>query len=782
MNTMANPRATVADHAAVRAAVALVAVVAPVFVVQTAAMAQDAYSCDGTVIDESGELDVDRIQDAILAEAPDGVTFVVRGFDTVPDGDLEAAVNDVVLACYSNAVGGIDPGSIMLSVSVGDRLSDLWVGDQWLIAVGNVEEIRRDVMGSRFSEGDFTSGFIDAIGELSSRIEAAQTDADGASDSAVDTDDGNSGAVGSQDPTEERSDDSGSSSTPSPLAVAGGVALLGAGAGGAYAVNRRRKLGQAREALQAAMAGPQVRVGALRQRHDEVVAQADVWEKTTAGRALARLKELIAANASSRQDTERTAALLMSALPNGVGAARPAEIDAARQRLVELAKALDVHDESIDRLLAYGAHLDHLRVAVPAKRELLAEEVEVALEFADQRGSEGWAVEGQDRELRQVKATVESLDFSGLEHDWLELSDVVEGAEATLFAASHYLQALPSRVESLKKWDSELTAARELEGARAEDLRRRFASLATVHAGDSWQWAADYPERAVAELRHAAGFQESVISSLLPQQLFDDAGQQLETAGLHVIAADHFLDQMEDLMVDLEQAREEAPGIVSQSREILSDLARFISRHDPDLDDDYNTKPAEFARTIEGLELELRQVKPNYLRVAGTGYQINRQMDELLTSAQSEQAEMAALRREAEREVARAERALARARRALGWELFPSGDGNDLESLEEQLKQLPEHPVERIDLAGQIADAALHIQERIIARRRRNSTWVVVGGGGGFGGGPTSTGGFSGGGRSLGGGGFSGGGRSFGGGGFSGGGHSFGGGRSTGSF
>lgn len=171
--------------------------------------------------------------------------------------------------------------------------------------------------------------------------------------------------------------------------------------------------------------------------------------------------------------------------------------------------------------------------------------------------------------------------------------------------------------------------------------------------------------------------------------------------------------------------------------------------------------------------------------MAETGYQINRQMDELLASAKDDQAEMAALRREAVREIARAERALARARRSLGWELIQSRDGDTLDTLEEKLRALPDHPAEQVDLAGQVADAALRVQERIIARRRRNSTWVIVGGGGGgFGGsgGGTSSGGFAGGGGSFGGGGFAGGGRSFGGGGFSGGGHSFGGGRSTGSF
>ncbi|MDH3296460.1 MAG: hypothetical protein OER95_19225, partial [Acidimicrobiia bacterium] len=407
------------------------------------AAAQDVYSCDATVVDESGQVDVDRVQDVILAEAPEGVRFVVRGFDTVPDGDLLAAVNEIVRDCYSDGIEGIDPATIMLSVSVGDRLSDLWVGDRWLTAVGDVEEVRRDVMGSRFGDADFTGGFVDAIAEISRRVDTAgavpDTADDGAEDSATD-EETTASAEEARDTAApgETGDESSPSSGPSPLAVAGGVALLGAGAGGAFAFNRRRKIGQAREALQSAMSGPQIRVGALRQRNDEVAAQVDVWDKVTAGRTRSSLKELQLENTARRQGTERSAALLSSALPNGVGEAQQQEIETAKQRLVELAKALDQHDESIDRLSAFGAHLDHLRVAVPAKRDLLSEEVTTALAFADQRASEGWAVDVQVQELNGVRDTVDSLHLSGLEHDWLELSDTVERAEATLFAAGHH--------------------------------------------------------------------------------------------------------------------------------------------------------------------------------------------------------------------------------------------------------------------------------------------------------------------------------------------------------
>ena len=630
---------------AVAAVVWVAAVGALLFRSSVPAAAQDPLACDLLVVDTSGTVDVDRVQQVILAEAPDEVRFVVRGFESVPDGDLEAAVNEVVAECFGDESSGLEPSTVVLSVSVTDRVSDLWVGDRWLADVGVVEDIRGDVMGSRFGEGDFTGGFVDGITEISDRIElAAAADAGDDPDEAGQAGETGSGN-GSQDPSAGGADDGGDGT--SPLTVLGGLAALGLGGGAVYAVGRRRKLVEARQSLDTAMAGPLSRVGMLRERDDKLTAQAEVWEKLTAGRTAHNLADLRRDSNGRRQATEVAAALMSQALPNGVEQAQLAEIDVGKQRLVELSQALDIQDEALDRLLAFGAHLDHLRVAVPSKQRLLLTEVETALRFADQRASEGWAVDSQVRNLTKVREAVEALDFSDLEQDWLTLSDRVEDAEAVMFAAQHYLQALPTRVESLKTWNAELTSAGELEVARAEDVRRRFVSLASLHAGDSWQWAADFPERAIEDVRRATVLQQSAIGEMLASQQFDQAGRELEQAGLHIITADHLLDQIEDLMVDLEKAREEAAGIVAQAREILAELGDFIGRHDDDLDDAYNVKPAQFARAVDGLDLELGQVKPNYLRVAETGYQLNRQMDELLAAAQDEQAQMQALRREA---------------------------------------------------------------------------------------------------------------------------------------
>lgn len=734
----------------------------------------DPLACELDVVDTSGSLNIADIQDVIDSTVPSEARIVVRSYEAVEDGDLVAAIDELIGTCYSGSNGTTDPDTIILGLSIDDRQSDVVVGDRWLSAVGDVNAIREDVMGHRFAEGEYTSGMTDAVTIIGSRI-SSELGQDALQSSEAGSADDESGAVdaGSE----------GDGGGLSPLAAVGGLVVVGGGAGALALGSRRRRLAGARRELEGSLVGPTGRLGSVRERHDRVLMQADVWDKVVAGSTQEKLTSLRGEADEAANSTDAVAAVISQILPNGPGGADLHAAESAKTQVVNLSRALDFQDETLDHLVAFGGHLDHLRVAVPAKKELLESELESASDLANQRSDQGWAVSGQVQKLEMIGADLEGLSFDGLDLDWLELSDRVEATEADLFAAGHYLQALPSRVESLKKWSEELESAAALERARSDDVRRRFGNVAALHARDSWEWAAEHPELALRELQQGEQIREAAVDETLTAQQFDEAGRQLEKAGLHVIAADDYLDQVEDLMVDLDKAQIEAPLLIDQGREILVDLANFVNRHRDDLDDSTKRAPEELQQVLKGMEAELRQVKPNFLRVAETAYRTNRQMDELMASAEDQHAQMQALRREAQREVARAERALARARRALGWELVQSSSGASLDRLEESLANLPETPAAQIDHAARIADTALAIQERIIARRRRSGTWIVIGGGhGGWGGGSSGGfgGGFGGGGGGLGGG-FGGGGGSFGGG-FGGGGHTFGGGRSSGGF
>lgn len=741
-----------------------------VFVGAQPVLAQDPSSCSTKVVDTSGELDIFEVEAALVRVDPQAI-IVVRGFGSIANGNLQGEIDEIVSECFSNGVDSIADDVIVLSFSVLDRQSDVWIGADWGQALPDPDYVRQEVMGGPIDEGDFTGGVVAAIETIEVGVAEVVAGADAEADDDETSATGTSTESGDGFPL---------------LPAAGLLAVAAAGSGGVVVARRRSKLQAARGEVERAMAGPVIRTGVVRERAVRAEDSVDMWGKVVNGRTAARLDELRAEAEQGARGTERASSLLNQSMPNGVSSAGHDQLARARERLNELSRALDVHDEVLDRVFSFGAHIDHLRIAVPAKKELLIDEVNPALALVESRRADGWTVGTASRDLLDVKAKMLRLSFKDLEQDWLTISEEVEAAEANLFAAEHSLQTLPEKEESLQRWSDELANAFEVESSRVEYLKRKFQSLAAVHASDSWQWALDYPERSAAELARSDELRIDAITSDLAEQRFDETGQKLEASGLHLIAADDLLDQVDDLFVDLEQAEAEAPGILAQGRQILGELTAFIASNDGDLDDTYNAKPGQLSRTLESLEVELRQLKPNHLRVAEVGDRINRQMDELLAKAIDEQAATEALRREGHREIARAERAVSRARRALGWELISSNDGEDLDQLEASLGDLPTDLAERAEQAGRIADAALRIQERIIARRRRSSTWVVVGSGqngwgsgtgGGFGGGfgGTGSGGFGGGGGSRG---FGGGFGDFGGGG----GRSFGGGRSSGGF
>ncbi|MEM7272026.1 MAG: hypothetical protein AAF547_03000 [Actinomycetota bacterium] len=744
--------------------------------------AQDPLDCSRAVVDTSGVVDVAQVV-AAISEVDPRATVIVRAFDAVPDGDLPAAIDDVVATCFGDENAGVRPDVIVLGLSVGDAMSDVLVGSDWGAAVSDPEELRSEVMGRPFSVGDFTGGLVDAVDRIAVGVETQLAEGGFGADESVagaPSDSGSAqdevGAAPSEDgATNQSSSPEGEGQ--SPLAIGGAIAAVAVGGGAFVALNRQRRLAAARRELEAAMATPMARFGSLRERESRLLAQAELWAKTSAGETANRLDTLSRQAASSRAATDQARSVLTGLLPDGAGRAGLGEVERARARVLELSRALDDHDASLDRLDDFGAHLDHLRVAVPEKATLLDEELDEAGDLVDERAADGWAVDGSRNDLAAIGRILDGLHFDGLELDLLDLSRRTEEAEARLFATVHYLQALPSRVGSLKAWIEGLEAATELEIRRIDDIRRQFVGIAAYHASDSWQWAADNPEQALDHLRTADQIQERVISELLDAQRFDEAGHALDDAGLQLIAADRLLDQVDDLIVDLDRSLEEAPRLVTESRQVLDDVTAYVDSHRADLEPEVVRSPEDLATAIAGLEHELGQVKPNYLRVAETADRVNRQLDDLLVTAEEQHLRMESLRRELRRETERASRSIGRARRSIGWELFPSRDGGALDELERRLRNVPPEVEDALDETRDIADDALRIQERIIARRRRSGTWVSTGGGGwNAGGGGWSTG--SSGQPRVG----SGGGRSFSRMGSAGGGRSFGGGRASGSF
>ncbi|MEM8925185.1 MAG: hypothetical protein AAGD35_16900 [Actinomycetota bacterium] len=675
----------------------------------------DDLDCAADVIDEVGVLDDVTIRAAATSV---DARVVVWSFDTVPDGDLAELVDERVLWCFGADDGSLPGDLAVFAFAVDDRLAGVLLGPT--LPGPPVPQDLTDTMTAPFADGFYTEGVVGAIDELDQRLGGATDAGDTAEPSATDGTDG----------TEAGGDTEGTGDTgggPPPGAVAGGV-VAAAGAAGAWALaRRRRRLQQARAALGHDIERPLVRVGAVREQAYRLEAQAELWAKTVAGRTMETLAEVRHRCRSATGETERAAALLGEATPDGIDSASADEVERARGRLTELNEALDRNERHLDELFALGARLDHLRVALPSKHELLLDELDEADELAAERTEEGWAVEIPATELEQVRATLDAVDLDAFELDLLSLSDEIERAEARLFAADHDLQVVPDRPAALAEWRSRQQQAAELEHRRVDNSRSLLAAVAAEHAAASWEWAADHPDDAVGLLAESATLGDDAVAAA-EEQRFDEAGRLLEHAGLRLMAADDLLDQVEDLSADLAAAKAESTTLVVSARAVAAEFVAFVGRHRGDLDEHLVARPRRVDEELAGLDAELALARPNHLRVARSAERLGRELDELLATAVEQHERMEALRRQAERERNNALRAIARARQSIGWELFRSSDTRTLDELERRLVRLPDDPEERIAEARYLADEAVAIQEMAIARRRRQSNWVVVGG------------------------------------------------------
>lgn len=717
----------------------------------TVAGAQGA--CD-PIADTTGELDIDSIRTAAQPLEDRGATVIARSYSDVPNGDIDAALDDLIAQCFADGPGGRRANLIVVAVSVGDRQTSLLYGDDWRTLDSFEAEIQDNDMNPRFADGDVTGGLVAGLNE----IELVINEVDG--------------AVQNPTPTPASEPESSSSAG----LVAAGLAAVGAAGGTTLLVRRRRQLTDLRQDLEDRVAEPRVRVGASRERAQRLNAQAEIWEHTVSGTTLDRLRERRAEARAAATETERAAALLVGATPDGIKNAKAGQLADAQNRLTELNDALDRTKAALDRFDSFGDLIERLRVSLPAKQSLMSNEFEEAAQLGAHRLAEGWRVEEAIGRLDHARATSDGLDFGPLELDLLAMSDLLEGAEAELFAARHMLQSFPDRPAALNEWAEQLAASEDSERQRIGLVEREFNAVSAVHAPESWHWAAEYPAKASAHLDKSASLRLATLAGPAAAQDFDAAGQGLEHSGLEVIAADALLDEIDTLMVNLETARVQSPGVLEEAMLELRELGQFIHQHDEDLPPRFDVEPPEIEAALTGLAAELKKGRPNHLVVAQTGLRVAHQIDQLFIEAQDEQKRVEALRRALGRELARADRAIERAERSLGWQIIPSRDGGDVEELRNDLVDLqgsPKNLEDRLAEAEDITADAIAIRERIVARKRRNNTWVVVGSGGGWGGGSSrnsSSGGGWGGGSGSSGGGFGGGG--FGGGGFGGGGSS----------
>ena len=723
----------------IRSVVAMLLLAAATLV--TFAVGQAGAQACRDVVDETGTVDVGQIE--IAAAAVVGADAKVYIFDSVPGGDIVAAAEELIATCFSDGPEGRQFDLVLIAVSLGDRMTTIQYGGEHNVELGDTEEnVRENVINPRLADGDTTRAMLDGLEAINDELSADAGTASSSSDAS--SGDGSSGDAGSGPALVVW------------LVVVGLVAL----SGGGILIGRRRQLNDDRNAHEAASQQPLVDVGMARERIGQLRGRADVWSRTVTGKTAERFGELRAGAIAAISEVDGAIANYSRSTQGGVGNLSREELKVAAARLEELKAVTGVAQSGMDRFQQFGDRIERLRVTMPVKRETIQEDIVESVQVADHREGEGWVVSEPRAPLQRVDAELDVLDLDDLAIDTLAAEATIETGEADLFAARHDLITLPDRKAGLIQWAGELVESLEAEESRTAMTKTQLAALAEHHAPESIARAGSID--AVLSKLASSGQDRVIGERQIEAQAWEAAAGNLESAGLWLIRADDLLDHMDDLIVSMETAREQAPALLDQIATEIGELDAFIRHFDNDLPESFDVQPERAAVVYDGLREELELARPNHLRVAEAGSVLARQIDQIFMSAREEQKRIVALRREVQRERDRAARELRRAEKTIGWQLFEDDNKRSLDSLRQYLHDSDVSSLEhQLEAATHVRTRAARIRAKIIAKRQRNTGWAVGGfssgggGGGGFSGGGFSGGGFGGGGGSFGGGGSS---------------------------
>jgi uncharacterized membrane protein YgcG len=184
-----------------RGRVVLLAAAAAVVLPAGAAAAAPAATsgCDAVVVDAAHVLGDGRaVAKAATALGHQHATVRVRTYRTVPDGDLDAAVDAQVERCpsWQDGDGNRREDLLVLAVSVTDRRTGIYYGDSWTAALdGEQEQVQTGTINPRLKRGEYADAVTAGLTVLGHLVAEAGPPDDGTSDGTASDDSGSDGTT-----------------------------------------------------------------------------------------------------------------------------------------------------------------------------------------------------------------------------------------------------------------------------------------------------------------------------------------------------------------------------------------------------------------------------------------------------------------------------------------------------------------------------------------------------------------------------------------------------------
>ncbi len=528
---------------------------------------------------------------------------------------------------------------VILICLEGGGQTGLFYGSYWESALGSSwHSIQADVMNPRFREGDYAGGTVAGLEEIERHI-----DSNGAGD----------GSTG------------GASATGLFLAVVVVAAALIA----LFLYTSRRK-SQARRAglrqkallaKQAAAAGINALIETLQMLHIKVnvtgekVAVEEAGELRTALTDARRLVDI-----SSMRYSE----LSHSAGDPDNPKLGEAELAAIEPEYTTILENLRQARDSVKRVEGAIAAVLGLIDAFPGKViEVESAITRVAGRQADLR-REGFNTAYVADLLAQVTVTLTlAQDLAGNKRI-KEATEYVSRAGTQVQQAAQATEELPLRKQEAETAVPQLASRISQVSAKVEQGQVLFEELSRSYAETSWVSIRGNGTEAENRVTWAEGVLEDArLAVSMEQQEWHKALELVNRGNGWLTEAESLVAAISELDASLVTARRDAPAEITAARADIQKAWEYIARYD----DDIRESLEEDLRTAEGLvaaaEEEMKQAKPDYLRVFKLAREANDNADHILAQARDDReaavrlrARAASAMRDAEAEVAMVER------------------------------------------------------------------------------------------------------------------------------